>query len=78
MVSLDGMSARDEPGRLIPTLCVCFLSPTPLPQLETCLRFASQRNDGEGNLLGAMTIAAHFRIPEVCLYFNNKLLRGNR
>ena len=37
-----------------------------------------QRNDGEANLLGAMTIAAHFRIPEVCLYFNNKLFRGNR
>jgi hypothetical protein len=37
-----------------------------------------QRNDGESNLLGALTIAAHFRIPEVCLFFNNKLFRGNR
>jgi len=30
------------------------------------------------NLLGALTIAGHFVIPEVCLFFNNKLFRGNR
>ncbi|KAG0233471.1 hypothetical protein BGW42_007428 [Actinomortierella wolfii] len=36
------------------------------------------RNDAVENLLGALTIAGHFVIPEVCLYFNNKLLRGNR
>ncbi|KAL1925635.1 uncharacterized protein VTP21DRAFT_518 [Calcarisporiella thermophila] len=36
------------------------------------------RNDGLENLLGALTIAGHFVIPEVTLYFSNKLFRGNR
>uniref|UniRef100_A0A3Q1F4K6 asparaginase n=1 Tax=Acanthochromis polyacanthus TaxID=80966 RepID=A0A3Q1F4K6_9TELE len=36
------------------------------------------RNDGRGNLLGALLIAGQFVIPEVCLYFYNKLFRGNR
>jgi lysophospholipase len=36
------------------------------------------RNDAIDNLLGALTIAGHYVIPEVCLYFANKLLRGNR
>ncbi|KAI9313557.1 asparaginase-domain-containing protein [Dichotomocladium elegans] len=36
------------------------------------------RNDAVDNLLGALTIAGHFLIPEVCLYFNQKLYRGNR
>ncbi|XP_035023926.1 60 kDa lysophospholipase isoform X3 [Hippoglossus stenolepis] len=36
------------------------------------------RNDGRGNLLGALLIAGQFLIPEVCLYFYNKLYRGNR
>lgn len=36
------------------------------------------RNDGNGNLLGSLVIATHYRIPEVCIYFNNQLFRGNR
>nr|XP_057947267.1 60 kDa lysophospholipase isoform X1 [Doryrhamphus excisus] len=36
------------------------------------------RNDGRDNLLGALLIAGQFLIPEVCLYFYNKLYRGNR
>jgi lysophospholipase len=28
-------------------------------------------------LLSALTIAGHFVIPEVCLFLNNKLFRGN-
>ncbi|KAF9551149.1 hypothetical protein EC957_010035 [Mortierella hygrophila] len=36
------------------------------------------RNDAIDNLLGALTIAGHFVIPEVSLYFSNKLFRGNR
>ena len=36
------------------------------------------RNDAVSNLLGALTIAGHFDIPEVGLYFHNKLMRGNR
>ncbi|KAI8990970.1 asparaginase-domain-containing protein [Mycotypha africana] len=36
------------------------------------------RNDAVDNLLGALTIAGHFVIPEVTLYFGKKLYRGNR
>ena len=36
------------------------------------------RNDGIDNLLGALLIAGNYDIPEVCVYFNNHLLRGNR
>jgi 60kDa lysophospholipase len=36
------------------------------------------RNDGLMNLLGALDIAGHFNIPEVVLYFDNMLFRGNR
>ncbi|RKP38943.1 asparaginase-domain-containing protein, partial [Dimargaris cristalligena] len=36
------------------------------------------RTDAIENLLGALTIAGHFVIPEVCLYFGNTLFRGNR
>jgi len=37
-----------------------------------------QRNDGRSNLIGALVIAGHFIIPEVTVFFNNHLLRGNR
>eukprot|EP00923_Selenidium_pygospionis_P016989 GHVN01029885.1.p1 GENE.GHVN01029885.1~~GHVN01029885.1.p1 ORF type:complete len:402 (-),score=78.21 GHVN01029885.1:399-1433(-) len=36
------------------------------------------RNDAFDNLMGAITLAGHFIIPEVCVYFHNKLYRGNR
>mgnify|MGYP005833334285 CR=1 FL=1 len=36
------------------------------------------RNDARDNLITSLLIAAHFDIPEVCLYFGNKLLRGCR
>lgn len=36
------------------------------------------QNDAADNLLGSLVIAGHFMIPEVCLYFNYKLFRGNR
>lgn len=35
------------------------------------------RNDAIDNLLGALTIAGHFVIPEVGLFFGNRLFRGN-
>lgn len=35
-------------------------------------------NDAFGNLLGSFRILANFFIPEVCIYFHNKLMRGNR
>jgi len=40
--------------------------------------FCEIRNDARENLITAMLIAADFVIPEVCLCFGSKLLRGNR
>lgn len=36
------------------------------------------RSDARDNLIGALYLAAHAPIPEVGLYFRNRLLRGNR
>ncbi len=36
------------------------------------------RNDAVDNLLGALTVAGTYDIPEVGLYFRDRLLRGNR
>ncbi|GMG46592.1 unnamed protein product [Aspergillus oryzae var. brunneus] len=36
------------------------------------------QNDATDNLLGSLVVAGHFMIPGVCLYFNNRLFRGNR
>jgi L-asparaginase len=36
------------------------------------------RNDARANIITALTIAANFDIPEVCLCFGNQLLRGCR
>jgi len=36
------------------------------------------RSDARANLLNALYIAAHHPINEVCVFFNNQLLRGNR
>lgn len=36
------------------------------------------RNDARDNLITALIIAGNYKIPEVCLYFGGKLLRGNR
>ncbi|MCB1032402.1 MAG: asparaginase, partial [Acidobacteria bacterium] len=39
---------------------------------------AEIRNDARDNLLTSMILAGTEPIPEVCLYFGNRLLRGNR
>lgn len=36
------------------------------------------RSDGKDNLITSLMIAGQGRVNEVCLYFSNKLLRGNR
>ena len=36
------------------------------------------RNDAQDNLITALVLARHYPIAEVCLYFNGRLLRGNR
>ncbi|UJF20116.1 asparaginase [Vibrio sp. SS-MA-C1-2] len=39
---------------------------------------AELRSDGQSNLLNSLHIAANYPINEVTLFFNNKLIRGNR
>ncbi|MCR8922536.1 asparaginase [Dasania sp. GY-MA-18] len=39
---------------------------------------AQLRSDGQTNLLNALYLAANYPVAEVCLFFNNKLFRGNR
>ncbi len=36
------------------------------------------RSDAGENLITSMIIAAEYKIPEVCIYFGGKLMRGNR
>ncbi|OAD56837.1 L-asparaginase [Eufriesea mexicana] len=36
------------------------------------------RSDGLDNFLSSLIIAANYNIPEVCVYFGTKLMRGNR
>jgi len=36
------------------------------------------RNDALDNLITALILAGHYPVPEVSLYFNGRLLRGNR
>jgi L-asparaginase len=36
------------------------------------------RNDARDNLITSLMIAGNYHVPEVCLFFGNKLLRGNR
>lgn len=36
------------------------------------------RNDARDNLLTSLILAASATVPEVCIYFNSRLLRGNR
>lgn len=48
------------------------------------LPIGAPRTDGRENLVSAVEIAAatdengHARVPEVCIFFNNRLTRGNR
>ena len=39
---------------------------------------SEMRSDGRDNLITSLLIAAEGIVPEVCLYFSGKLLRGNR
>ncbi len=36
------------------------------------------RNDARNNVITALILAAEYAVPEVCLYFNGRLIRGNR
>ncbi len=36
------------------------------------------RNDARNNVITSLILAAEYNVPEVCLYFNGRLIRGNR
>lgn len=40
--------------------------------------FGEIRSDGRDNLITSVILAADYDIPEVCLYFHDRLYRGNR
>jgi len=40
--------------------------------------FCDAHNDARRNVLASILVAGNFDIPEVCLFFNDTLLRGNR
>lgn len=42
------------------------------------LPLSEVRNDARATLITALLIASQYQIPEVCVYFDNQLLRGNR
>ncbi|ELU00495.1 hypothetical protein CAPTEDRAFT_167074 [Capitella teleta] len=48
-----------------------ILTGSQIPIFET-------RSDGRDNFLGALILAGCYHIPEVTIYFNNVLMRGNR
>jgi L-asparaginase len=48
-----------------------ILTGSQLPLFET-------RSDARENLINALWMAGNYALSEVCIYFNNKLLRGNR
>ncbi|CAG0924914.1 unnamed protein product, partial [Notodromas monacha] len=48
-----------------------ILTGSQVPMFETL-------SDGRDNFIGALIMAGNFNIPEVTVFFNHKLLRGNR
>lgn len=50
---------------------IVILTGSQVPIFET-------RSDGLDNFLSSLVIAANYNIPEVCVYFGTKLMRGNR
>lgn len=40
--------------------------------------FSEVRNDARNNLITSLIIAGNYHVPEVCLFFGNRLYRGNR
>ena len=50
---------------------IVILTGSQLPIFDT-------RSDGLDNFLSSLVIAANYNIPEVCIFFGTKLMRGNR
>jgi lysophospholipase len=50
---------------------IVVLTGSQLPLFDT-------RSDGLDNFLTSLVIAANYNIPEVCVFFGTRLMRGNR
>ena len=52
-------------------------SPPPASRLPQIPLFET-RSDGRDNFIGSLIMAGSYSIPEVAVFFNNKMYRGNR
>lgn len=59
-------------------LAFMLQGPKPVIVTGSQVPLCEVRNDAKDNLITSLIIAAQFAIPEVCLYFGGKLLRGCR
>lgn len=50
----------------------------PIILTDSIVPLCAIRNDARDNLITGMLLAGNYDIPEVCIYFGKKLLRGNR
>ncbi len=75
-VILHGTDTMAYTASALSFMCVNLRKPILLTGSQIPL--SRVRNDAADNLLGALTIAATYDIPEVGVYFRNRLLRGNR
>lgn len=62
----------------LPGLLLLWFGPRVPAQLAAQIPLAEVYNDARRNVTVAITIAGKQRIPEVCLFFCNRLLRANR
>jgi L-asparaginase len=59
-------------------LAFMLQGPKPIVITGSQIPLCEVRNDARDNLITSLIIASQFAIPEVCLYFGGKLLRGCR
>lgn len=76
---LTGLSSQGECNAVLNKAIIITGSQLPLfcQHDESCTLTLRFNTDALQNICGAVT-AAYSQIPEVCIYFNNTLLRGNR
>jgi len=75
-VVLHGTDTMAYTGSALPFLLQGLAKPVILTGSQIPL--VELRNDARENLITALFIAAHYPLPEVCIYFGDKLLRGCR
>lgn len=79
--SFDGfviLHGTDTMAYTASALAFMLRGPKPIVITGSQVPLCEVRNDARENLITSLIIAAEFAIPEVCLYFGGKLLRGCR